>query len=118
MSYECDNCKDLNEEIDSLHAEVANYNAKEFINFVEAFGNVKVYYSSKYASNTKETKEFSDRCLDAYELSIAAYMHSQLDQMTFNRITMEAGVTFAQNISDIYRKVFKKDYFKIEAQEE
>jgi len=111
---ECDSCEMLSEENDSLHEEIAGYKAQRFINFVATFGDVIVHHTNTYTTMSKEEKEFSAKHLDASQLCIAAYMHVHINQMTFNMITKEAGVTFAQNISDTYREVFKKDFFKIE----
>ena len=111
MSYFCEHCGTSNEELDFIEDELVEYKAKEFIDFVAAFGNVMIHYSGKIID--EDEKEFAKKAIAAYELSIAAYMRSSLSQHIFDKITVRAGRTFAQNMLNIYRNVFKKTPFSI-----
>jgi hypothetical protein len=113
MSMECDNCEMLSGELDWATDDLAQYKAKEFIDFIDSFGHVKNHFSSDYATKTKKEKELASKCVLAYEVSITAYMYIAINEKTFEIIALEKGSNFAEGLRKLYKKHFNRDFFEV-----
>ena len=112
MSYECDDCEMLNEEVNDIQSELDRYKANEFINFFASFANVRSFSQTYWNNSTKKEREFSEKVTQAYELCVAVYIHNTITENMLEIIATECGENFSRKIIDIYKRHFNKEPFK------